>query len=232
MTRRIPATSLIGPVMLLLASLASGHSFAQGQPSVGEKLVVGDWYQITIARHGVKESLRGHLVQATDDWIVLGVMRCQSETTEVPWLGEMPYVGRLFRKNNVVNLKVFTWVPRQDAVIEKRTPCSNPSDFKPFIDGRPTLEDGFSLCWVENNKRMEDSSKFSDAAHRHFQITRFEQNTVTSPDSHSSKFPVVGASFKQDTATQRKITKEIELNDVLFVQTQNPIDASKVSSVP
>ena len=119
-------------------------------------------------------------------------MRCQSETTEVPWLGEMPYVGRLFRNNKIVNLKVFTWVPRQDAVIEKRTPSSNPSDFKPFVDDRPTLEDDFLLCWVENNQRMEDSSKFSDSAHRHFQVTRFEQNTVTSPDSHSGKFPVVG----------------------------------------
>ena len=179
-----------------LVSLVSAQSFAQGQPSVVEKLVVGDWYEITIERHGVKENLRGHLVQLTDEWIVLGSIGCMRRKPEVPWLGEMPYLGQYFRKVDDINFRAFTWVPRKDAVIDKRTPCSDQSDFQLLAEKLPTLENGFSLCWVENNKRIEDG-KFSDATHRHIQVTRVEHDAATRPDPQSNKFPSCRASLSR-----------------------------------
>ena len=228
MFRTFLFVSLIGISLVLATSSALGQT-AENAPKKSEELVVGDWYDFTIERHGVKESLRGHLIKVTDDWIVLGSICCERESSSVPWIGAMPYVGRFFTKEKSVYLKVFTWVPRQDAKVGKRTTLSSPSVFKPFVDDRPTLEKDFSVCWVENNKRLEDSGRFSDAAHRKFQVTRIEQQVIESSNSHSTKFPVVGATYTQDSVVNHKVTKEFSLNEVLFVRTQIPIDASQAN---
>jgi hypothetical protein len=208
---------LIGPALVLLVGLTSAQTFAQEQRNGTSDLIGGDWYELTIERSGIKENLRGHLVQLTDDWIVLGFIRCEAHTVEVPWLGEMPYVGHLFRKDEIAMSKVYTGIPRKDAVVDKRVACSDPSDFKLLADKLPTLENGFSLCWVENNKRIENPGKFSDATHRKFQVTQPEEDTPQSPKQNDPAQPAAG--------------KEIELKNVLFLRTQSQIETLEATMV-
>src|SRR4051812_35863824 len=98
MSWNVKLVSAFASTLMLVAAAAWAQSSApQKQEVDADKLVVGDWCEVAIKRQGVEEKLSGHLIQLTDDWLVLGVIICARESTAVPWLGEMPYVGQFFR---------------------------------------------------------------------------------------------------------------------------------------
>src|SRR5262245_34616214 len=91
-------------VLALMTAFAQAQSDSPKNESGSNELVVGDWYDVTIERHGVKQEADGMLVKVTDDWVVLGKVLKESTDVKsgVPYLRDMPGVGRMFGKTTRV----------------------------------------------------------------------------------------------------------------------------------
>jgi hypothetical protein len=199
------------------------------------EFVVGDWYDVTIERHGVKEKQCGYLVKLTDDWVVIGVIQCAcyAEAIGVPGLMDLPIIGDKFQKRETKEIccKAYSWIPRKSVVIEKHTEF-DPKYFKPFQDEKLELGEKCFANWVDSDsgKPMSADGKFGELKDGCIGIVETQVERHPHKSSKLSRLPVVGSMFTSYESVEATVTKTISLDDLLYIKTQTLIDPSEVAS--
>jgi hypothetical protein len=148
----------LGLMLVFGAVRADDNGLAESKSDRNE-FVVGDWYDVSVERHGVKEQLTGMLVKATDDWIVLGQVSASAydDVTGTPILMHLPFVGSRFRKTNrkEVMYKDYRWIPRDAVHLEKRHEEIAAKIREEFKDDTPTLNAMCRMAIVNHGKHEE-----------------------------------------------------------------------------
>jgi hypothetical protein len=154
--RRFAAT--IGLLLVISSVRAEENGLAESKSDRNE-FIVGDWYDVSVERHGVKEQTNGMLVKATDDWIVLGQVSASAydEVTGTPILMHLPFVGSRFRKSTrkEVMCKDYRWIPRDAVHVEKRHSEIAAKIKEEFKDDAPTLKAICRIAIVNHGKHEE-----------------------------------------------------------------------------
>ncbi len=163
-TRSLYSRALIGLIAVAFAARwiqAADNGLAESSANRNE-FVAGDWYEVSVKCHGVKQQLTGMLVKTTDDWIVLALIQSQASMVETPWIGELPYVGQALRKQVETIYKSYRWIPRAAAHAEKRSTVTQDKVRIEFKDDDPSLSDMARVCWSDGNRHEDEFKQFKD----------------------------------------------------------------------
>jgi hypothetical protein len=150
---------IIRSVAAIAMFMVAGKAAAQMervQPKLGNadksQLVTGDWYVVKVEQGKLSRQEQGALLKVTDEWLVLGVRKLTAEKTDVPWLGEMPYIGSLFRVVKQRDQLCVEWFPCATTTIESRTAFEKKEDLSPFGVDQRKLEDCSQLVVASDGK--------------------------------------------------------------------------------
>lgn len=190
------------------------------------ELVVGDYYHGTIKRQQVTSELDGHLVHFTDDWLVLGVIRCEGRVRGLPWLSEMPYIGAAFRKSTTLVTKSFFWVPRTAVTLTSHESFPNQAGFEDFRDDKPKLEADCEICLASGETALSDGGQLVGITGNTLNLTTHETESRVK-ESRWSGLPVVGGMFLTEYTVTRKVDKQVPLDDVLYIWQRSLYDLDK-----
>jgi hypothetical protein len=125
-TMLAPVRKPRGPRVLLPWVAAAWMVLALGSVVRAEQpdYKIGDFYRLQITRPGFVISQRGTLVVASKHWLVLVAVEDARQYKGVPYLKDIPLVGRLFRRDTVVHgAEVVHWIPREAASVESHEPA-------------------------------------------------------------------------------------------------------------
>jgi len=216
---------LISIVLMIAARPLFGEDGPRLENSADSgPLVVGDWYDVTIERHGVKQDGDGMLVKVTDDWIVLGkvVSASAAWTTGVPVLMDMPLIGRFFSKTTCkpVMGKAYIWIPRDAARIGKRQAVTNERVKAEFKDDAPVLAGECGVHFVDKGECAEDFWDFVSATDDKVVFAERTAECTVVSDPKWSGVPIIGDLMAKQQMVERKVEKRVPLTDVLFLTTQ------------
>jgi hypothetical protein len=144
--------------VLMYAGMAPAQE-ERGQPKQGNadksQLVVGDAYVVDVGQGNVTQKQGGCLLKVTDDWLVFGQRALVAEMTGIPWLGELPYVGELFRKVKTREEAIVVWIPRAVATIESRTAVANNPDLAVFNGNELKIENCMLVLTMRDGKQEQ-----------------------------------------------------------------------------
>src|SRR5689334_23052669 len=94
-----------------LAQIPTTSPAQPTQVDPGSRLVVGDSYNLRVERHGVKLNPSGIVMKVTDRWILLHSIRVQASVQVVPYIGDIPLIGRVFQRSKGTRVDEYIWVP-------------------------------------------------------------------------------------------------------------------------
>jgi hypothetical protein len=193
------------------------------------QLVVGDWYDVTIERNGVKAQASGMLLKVTDDWIALGVVRAAANDVGVPILSKVPGRQRLFRRVEVIS-KAYDWIPRDAAHIDKRQEVTHEEVKKEFQNDVPELK---GQCFVHFSADKVEKEVDGDFAGVEASKVSIENNvgTAVKDDSKLSQLPIIGSFFAKRMFAFHVEKKSVALEDVLFIETQRELTLGELALV-
>jgi hypothetical protein len=199
------------------------------------QFVVGDWYDVTIERHDVKEQGFGMLVKSTDDWIVLGKVVAAGIDVEsgVPYLRELPLIGRMFGKTvrHEVMSKHYVWIPRDAVHVDLRQTVTSERVKKEFRDDAPELAGECDVHFVAKGDRAEDGGEYVGISEGKARFARSVTESATIADPKWGGVPLIGNMLAKTKWVQRKVERQVPLEDVLYLVTQVDLTPEQVKLV-
>jgi hypothetical protein len=210
---------VVGSILMLWSAVASGQDAASDAPSERaiDRLVVGDWYVIDVARDGVGQRFEGDFVKANDRWIVL--RRISEGRNDVAAPSRIPFTKPKQTSNVHIGRQVeHLWIPREAALIKGRVLAANPpaaaniSDESPPLgatcrvvvaDGEKTTENGGDLAEMTDEKIVLDQ-----------EVTRYTKRAAP----YVGELPFVGSVFRVVKGTDEHVREDIRRETVLCIR--------------
>ncbi len=123
-----------------------------------------------------------------------------------------------------IQSKRYRWVPRQAANIESRTTLADHSSFEPFRNESPKLADlkgPCELATVDHPSAFPADIALKSEGGHVTAISAIAHEVRNAPPARWTWLPFIGDLFR-NRDTSREIVKEIQPDDVLFIETQVP----------
>jgi hypothetical protein len=221
--------------LAIVAPTAKAQSDGPKDQNGPDQLVVGDWYDVTIQRHDVKEQAFGMLVKVTDDWVVLGMVMeaCNDVKSGVPYLRDVPVIGVMFGKSTrlAVMSKAYVWIPRDAVHVDKRQSVPNKIKAE-FENDAPVLAGDCDGYLVEKNgERANDGGDCLGVSDGQVVFERRTMDSVRVPDPRWDHVPIIGDLRATQRLVERKVEKRVPLADVLYLATQVQLTPEQVKFV-
>jgi hypothetical protein len=259
MRTKTPLATFLLTAIALAAAPAKAQSKDPAQ-SVGDpqQLVVGDWYDFTIERPGFKQpDGDGVLVKVTDDWIVIAKVLSEASDvrTGVPVLKDLPVVGKWFGKTTPAIYKAYLWIPRDAFRADKHEPIANQRFRAEFANDAPVLENATQppikvdqieprlpapdrwrvnecdVYFVKEGKRARDGGFYLGISDGRIRLAQPTYETVLVQNPKWGGVPIVGDMLAKQEIVEKKVEKQVPLNDVLVVMTQRPLTEEETKFV-
>ncbi len=87
-------------------------------------LKIGDHYRLAVGRAAWSSSHEGTLIQATPRWLALKMIVDTNKVTGMPYLRDLPRVGKWFGSKSPVKVDFIMWIPRDAAKVESHEPAT------------------------------------------------------------------------------------------------------------
>jgi hypothetical protein len=215
-------------VTVVAVAAATARAQSSGLTNTGRdpaELVVGDWYDVTIERHQVKQETDGMLVKITDDWVVLGkvVEACYEEKAGVPYLRDAPLIGGLFSKTirHAMMWKNYVWIPRDAVHVDKEQAVPSKAVKMEFKNDAPALAGECEAYLIDKNGgRASDACEYLGMGDGHVVFNRWNRESVLVPAPKWSHVPIIGALLATPDWVERKVETRVPLEDVLYLVTE------------
>lgn len=210
-------------ISIFVATIAVyGHAAESETPVSGDQsFVVGDWYQLTIQRDDTRlPDGQGILLKVTDDWVVLGTVISEGSRTGVPLLRDLPYVGNWFGRSWGETRKVYFWIPRSLARVEKHEGKESCAWLKKiFADDVPALDTQCqcNVSFIKNHESANACGDFSEIKGGDVVLTDKVSETTQTPNPKWGHLPVIGGAFTDEHVAVHTVEEKVPLKDVLFI---------------
>jgi hypothetical protein len=124
-------------------------------------LKIGDQYKIVVERQSHSTTHEGALIQATPQWLALKMIVDRNKVSGMPYLRDLPRVGKWFGSKTPIKVDVILWIPRDAAKIESHEPAAALGLASPIKETEPPIHRPCTVLLMEGGKATSRSGELT-----------------------------------------------------------------------